>query len=116
MHERKSTYNIQNAILGFESEVERLKAQATMGWEKEYRNLQWYGLQNGMNVLELGSGPGFVTVQLFHSLPDSQIAALEIDASLIDKARSLLSDVASSRLRFVQSSVYDMGLASRQFV
>lgn len=49
-----------------------------MGWEKEFRNLQWYGLRSGMSVLEVGSGPGFVTEQLVHSLPGSEVTALEI--------------------------------------
>ncbi|WP_194542606.1 methyltransferase domain-containing protein [Paenibacillus sp. JZ16] len=115
MNERQSTYNIQNATLGFESEIERLKVQATMGWAKEFRNLQWYGLQNGMKIIELGSGPGFVTEQIVNSLPDSQVTALEIDGALIDKAKNLLEHVPSSRLRFVQSSVYDTTLPDQSF-
>ena len=84
-------------------EVERLKVQAMMGWHKEFRNLQWYGLQNGMSVLELGSGPGFVTEQLANILPDSEITALEIDSSLLDEARNRLHYIPSSRLHFVQN-------------
>lgn len=61
MEERKSTYIIRHATWGFQAELERLKVQALMGWKKEFRNLSWYGLQNGMKVLQLGSGPGFVT-------------------------------------------------------
>lgn len=36
MLERKSTYSIGNVPAGFQSEVERLKAQAVMGWDKEF--------------------------------------------------------------------------------
>lgn len=54
MQNRNSTYRIQKSSLGVEREIERLKIQVQMGWEKEYRNLQWYGLQNGMNIIELG--------------------------------------------------------------
>ncbi|CAH1200368.1 2-methoxy-6-polyprenyl-1,4-benzoquinol methylase, mitochondrial [Paenibacillus allorhizoplanae] len=115
MKERQSTYNIQEASLGFESEVERLKLQATMGWTKEFRNLQLYGLENGMRIIELGSGPGFVTEQLVNSLPDSQITALEIDETLLNKAKKLLDNVPLSRLQFVQSSVYDTGLPDQSF-
>lgn len=115
MKERQSTYNINDATLSFESEVERLKVQATMGWAKEFRNLQWYGLQNGMNILELGSGPGFITEQLVNSLPDSHVTALEIDEALIEKAKTRLDDVPSSRLQFVHSSVYDTGLPDQSF-
>lgn len=83
-----STYNIHNAILGLQTEIERLKVQALMGWDKEFRNLKWYGLENGMSVVELGSGPGFITQQLVNSLPDSLITALEIDKTLLEKPKT----------------------------
>ena len=47
-----------------EAEVKRLASQARGGWGKEARTLSWFGLQDGMSVLELGSGPGFITEQL----------------------------------------------------
>ncbi len=115
MKERSSTYDIRKATLGYQEEVERLKVQAMMGWQKEFRNLQWYGLQNGMSVLELGSGPGFVTEQLANILPDSEITALEIDSMLLDEARNRLHYIPSSRLHFVQESVYDTGLPDNSY-
>ncbi|CAN7743794.1 class I SAM-dependent methyltransferase [Paenibacillus sp. LjRoot56] len=115
MNERDSTYNIANAKLGFQNEVERLKVQAMMGWDKEFRNLSWYGLQNGMSVLELGSGPGFVTEQLLNGLQDSKITALEVDIDLLDVAKSRLDKFPSPRLQFVHSSVYDTGLPDNTF-
>ncbi|GGH60457.1 hypothetical protein GCM10008014_35020 [Paenibacillus silvae] len=55
MSDQRSTYNIQTAVLSFQEELERLKVQAIMGWPKEFRNLEGYGLKNGMRVLEVGS-------------------------------------------------------------
>lgn len=115
MKERNSTYNIRHATLGYQAEIERLKVQAMMGWEKEFRHLQWYGLQNGMSVLELGSGPGFITEQLVHNLPQSEITALDIDSTLLDEAKTRLDRIPSSNLQFVQSSVYDTGLPDDSF-
>ena len=46
-----------------EKEIERLRGQALWGWDKESRNLNWFGLIDGMSILEVGSGPGFVTEQ-----------------------------------------------------
>jgi ubiquinone/menaquinone biosynthesis C-methylase UbiE len=112
---RNSTYNIKKASLGIESEVDRLKAQAVMGWEKEFRNLKWYGLENGTDVLELGSGPGFYTEQLVSSLPRSRVTALEYDSILQDKAIHMLSDIPESRLRFVQASIYETGLPDNAY-
>lgn len=115
MQGRNSTYNIQNVSLGIEREVDRLKAQAMMGWDKEFRNLKWYGLEDGMDVLELGSGPGFYTKQLVSNLPLSRITALEIDSILQNKAKQMLSDAHESQLQFVQASVYDTRLPDNSF-
>jgi ubiquinone/menaquinone biosynthesis C-methylase UbiE len=112
---RNSTYNIQSASLGVEHEVDRLMAQAVMGWVKEFRNLKWYGLEDGMDVLELGSGPGFYTKQLVSNLTRSRVTALEIDSLLLDKAKQMLSAVPESRLQFVQASVYDTGLPDNAY-
>jgi hypothetical protein len=54
-----NTYNLE-----FEGEIQRLKAQVLLSWEKEARTLKWFGLADGMNVLEAGSGPGFFTEKL----------------------------------------------------
>lgn len=115
MQGRPSTYNIQNAVLGVEPEIERLKIQALMGWDKEFRNLKWYGLEDGMNILELGSGPGFYTEQLASNLPCSRITSLEIDNLLLTRARQTLAGVSESRLQFVQASVYETGLPDQTF-
>ena len=46
-----STYNLE-----LDAEIQRLKAQVLLSWEKEARTLKWFGLADGMNVLEAGSG------------------------------------------------------------
>ncbi|WP_054955575.1 class I SAM-dependent methyltransferase [Paenibacillus dakarensis] len=115
MKDRRSTYNIQNAVLGVPDEIERLRVQATMSWYKELRTLQWYGLQDGMSVLEVGSGPGYITEQLLHSLPNSHITSLEIDQALQNQAKILLRDVPADRIKFVEASVYSTGLPDHSF-
>ena len=49
-----STFNLE-----LDAEIQRLKAQVLLSWEKEARTLKWFGLANGMNVLEAGSGRDF---------------------------------------------------------
>ncbi|MFD0959090.1 class I SAM-dependent methyltransferase [Paenibacillus chungangensis] len=115
MQNRDSTYRIQKSSLGVEREIERLKIQVQMGWEKEYRNLQWYGLQNGMDILELGSGPGYFTEKLALNLPKSQITPLEIDPILMDKATQTLSSIPQGRVQLVQASVYQTELPDNSF-
>ncbi|MFC3745373.1 class I SAM-dependent methyltransferase [Paenibacillus sp. GCM10012306] len=110
MEARNSTYNFQNVSIGAEAELLRLKEQALMGWEKEYRTLKWFGLEDGMKVLEVGSGPGFVTEKLLDNLPGSEITALDIDDILLKEAKQRLNHIPESRLKFTKASVYNTDL------
>ncbi|NJR26183.1 MAG: methyltransferase domain-containing protein [Richelia sp. CSU_2_1] len=107
---RASTYNLE-----WEREIQRLKAQVNLSWAKEARNLQRFGLADGMNVLEAGSGPGFFTEKLLELLPNSSIAALEIDTALQEKAVEYLQDKGGDRINYVRASVTDTGLNDNTF-
>jgi ubiquinone/menaquinone biosynthesis C-methylase UbiE len=109
------SYHLQAAHSDVGAEIERLAAQARLGWDKEARTLAWFGLQDGMSVLEVGSGPGFITAQLLALLPHSHITCLEIDPSLITKAQHYLHDKGGERVRFVEGSVMATALADNQF-
>ncbi|WP_308639388.1 methyltransferase domain-containing protein [Paenibacillus silvisoli] len=115
MDTRRSTYNFQKATLGEEAEWLRLREQALMGWEKEFRTLQWFGLEDGMTVLEAGSGPGFVTEQLLERLPTIRLTSLDIDETLLNKAKHRLSHIPEFKLAFKHASVYETGLPDNQF-
>lgn len=97
------------------AEIQRLAAQARLGWEKEARFLSWFGLHDGMSLIELGSGPGFITEVLLTLLPNSSITCLEIDVALLKQAKQYLQDKASHRVCFVEGSVMDTGLADSSF-
>ncbi len=105
-----NTYNLE-----FETEIQRLKAQVLLSWEKEARTLKWFGLADGMNVLEAGSGPGFFSEKLLELLPNSSITAVEIDPVLHEKAVGYLQDKGGDRVNHVQASVADTGLDDRTF-
>ena len=49
---------------GLDAELERLEAQVSVSWEKEFQVLKRLGLRDGMKILEQGCGPGFVTEKL----------------------------------------------------
>jgi len=107
------SYDISRTHRGREAEIERLAAQVALAWDKEARTLGWFGLRDGMAVLELGGGPGFITRRLLDLLPHSPITCLEIDASLIEEAQGYLAD--QDRLEFVEASVMDTGLPDDHF-
>ncbi|HMO60285.1 MAG TPA: methyltransferase domain-containing protein [Roseiflexaceae bacterium] len=97
------------------AEIERLAAQARLGWVKESRTLTWFGLRDGMSVLELGSGPGYITEQLLDMLPSSAITCLEIDRTLLTQAEHYLHNTADRRVRFIEGSVMETRLEADQF-
>jgi len=97
------------------AEIERLAAQARLGWDKEARTLLWFGLKDGMSLLELGSGPGFITAQLLDLLPNSQVTCLEIDPSLLKQAKGYLRNKADHRVQFIEGSVMDTQLEENQY-
>ena len=105
-----STYNLE-----LEEEIQRLKGQVLLSWEKEARTLKWFGLADGMNVLEAGSGPGFFTEKLLELLPNSSVTAVEIDPVLHEKAVTYLQDKGGERVNRIQASVADTGLDDNRF-
>src|SRR5438045_9724778 len=90
----KVSYKASEMNEDVEKEVERLRGQALWGWDKESRNLSWFGLTDGMSILEVGSGPGFITEQLLALYPNSHITCVEIDPDLILPAEKYLQSKA----------------------
>ena len=85
------------------ADVERLRAQAELSWPREFKALTQAGLRDGMTVLEVGSGPGFITEALLRDLPNSHVTALELDPAMHDRARERLPQ--NDRVHIVQSSI-----------
>ncbi|MFA6604063.1 MAG: methyltransferase domain-containing protein [Patescibacteria group bacterium] len=99
----------------FSAEIDRLRAQATHGWKIELQKMNEYGLRDGMSILEVGSGPGYVTEQLLDSFPSARITALEILPELSELARTRLQPVAGGRVDFVTRPLLDSGLPNDSF-
>ena len=62
------------------AELHRLEAQ--VGQAGAARLLTQAGLRDAMSVLEVGSGPGFLTARLLALLPTARITALEVSPEL----------------------------------
>jgi ubiquinone/menaquinone biosynthesis C-methylase UbiE len=85
--------------------MERLRAQQMLSWEQEAQKLRAFGLQDGMRVLELGSGPGFMTEQLLLLLPHSTITAIDIAPEMVEYAQYYLAGNHEERWEVVLSSI-----------
>jgi SAM-dependent methyltransferase len=99
-----------------EKEIERLRDQALWAWDKEFRDLQWFGLRDGMSILEVGSGPGFITEQLLRELPNSKVTCLEIDPDMIERAgRYLKSQGLEGRYEIIEGNLMHMDFPDNTF-
>ncbi len=103
------SYRIGEAqFLDVTAELERLRIQADSFWPHELPVLTRHGLVDGLDVLEAGCGPGFVTRLLLESLPRSAVTALDVDPTMLAHARQHVGDL--DRVRFVEASATDTGL------
>ena len=109
------SYDFRKLHRDADAEIQRLAAQARLGWDKEARCLSRFGLKDGMSLIEPGSGPGFVTEALLSLLPNSAITCVETDAALLKQAKQYLQNKASHRVRFVEGSVMDITLPDNGF-
>lgn len=112
---KSGSYKLPESEQKAQIEIERLAAQAQSGWDKESRTLSWFGLKDGMSLLELGSGPGFITHQLIDLAPNSPITCVEIDPTLLNQAKTYLEGKASQPITFVEGSLLETQLPSNQF-
>jgi ubiquinone/menaquinone biosynthesis C-methylase UbiE len=109
------SYRIAEIGRDINRELHRLQAQTDLGWPKEARALSGFGLRDGMAVLELGSGPGFVTEHLLDLVPNSVITSLEVDPVMIAQAEQHLLDRRGNRVRLVPGSIMKIPLPDDAF-
>ena len=60
----KGSYQIKTIAGNLNMELARLQAQVELFWDKEIKRYCECGLSDGMEIIELGSGPGYVTEKI----------------------------------------------------
>jgi ubiquinone/menaquinone biosynthesis C-methylase UbiE len=114
--EDKVSYKASEMHDDIEKEIERLRGQALWGWDKVSRNLDRFGLRDGMSILEVGSGPGFITELLLAQYPGSHVTCVEIDPDLIAPAEQYLqSRGLTGRYTIMQGDLMQMDLPDDSF-
>jgi ubiquinone/menaquinone biosynthesis C-methylase UbiE len=109
------SYNVSSVHRNIDREIQRLYNQVLLSWDKEARTLARFGLNDGMSLLELGSGPGFFTQKLLTWLPNITLTSVEIDPILVLQAKHHLQDEIGKRLQIIEASVMDTGLRESSF-
>lgn len=85
-------------------EVERLRAQASIGWDKEHQRLMASGLHDGLTVAEIGSGPGVFADLILSHYPCISYTAIDYERRLLTRARQEIAPASQSRLSLVCAS------------
>lgn len=112
-----SSYYFKNLSPNMGQEFERLKYQAELSWDKEARNLSWFGLQDGMSIVELGSGGGYISEKLLNLCPHSLVTIVDISPVMLERSKTYLQsqDKTHQRVTFIEASVTDTGLPDNHF-
>jgi ubiquinone/menaquinone biosynthesis C-methylase UbiE len=109
------SYRPEEAAGGMADELARLHSQVELSWSEEVRLLHSLGLTDGMAIVELGAGPGFVTERLLGLLPSSQVCAVDVRADLLAEAERRLGRIEGARLELRQASAAETGLPGDRF-
>ncbi|MBZ9609906.1 methyltransferase domain-containing protein [Clostridium estertheticum] len=113
--DKQSSYQIDKIACNTEKEINRLKGQVNLFWDNEIKHYTEFGLRDGMTVVELGSGPGFVTEKILNKFPGVNITDIEIDPVLVDYAKKHLSHKGLNRYQVIQKSIMETGLLENTF-
>jgi SAM-dependent methyltransferase len=117
----QGSYQIKTIASNVEKEIQRLKAQVDLFWEQELKHYVEFGLRDGLSIVELGSGPGFLTEKILATFPHLKVTAIEIDPFLVAYAKDYLSPKKQvsqkdvHQCEILQSSLMDTGLAANSF-
>jgi SAM-dependent methyltransferase/acyl carrier protein len=106
----QSSYKIQGFSADEKSEIERLKAQVELFWDKELVFYKLFGLKDGMKIVECGCGPGLVGQKLLAAFPNSYVTAFEIDPILVETAQNNARLWKLERYEVSESSILNTGL------
>ena len=112
---KQSSYEIKTVASNVDLEINRLKAQVELFWEKELKHYVEFGLRDGMSIVELGSGPGFLTEKILQEFPNVYVTAVEIDPLLVDYASNYLSQKHLHRFVVYEKCIKETGLMENSF-
>ncbi|GCF07145.1 class I SAM-dependent methyltransferase [Dictyobacter arantiisoli] len=112
---REGSYHVQSIGSNVEIEIKRLQAQVELFWPNELKHYREFGLSDGMSVVELGAGPGFMIDKIAERFPRCQLTALEVDPLLVEYAKNYLTQKNRQDCRVIQGSIMATGLAENSF-
>lgn len=113
--ENNSSYNIKNVAINVDGEIQRLGKQVDLFWEKELQLYKEAGLKDGMKVVELGCGPGYVLKRLLEAYSNITVKGVEIDSLLVEYANNMLNSTWGDRAEIQEGSILDINIEDNSF-
>lgn len=78
--------------------------------------LNYLGAEPGTRILEVGSGSGFLSRLLAHSLPQAQLVALDTDGEMLRIARRIQEEEGlAERIRLGYGDAFELPFADNSF-
>jgi len=96
-----------------QSELNRLKAQATVAWDREKAILLREGISQGMKVLDLACGPGFISESIYELVqPLGMVYGVDINEKLLAVANQQINH---ENIFFQKENCYELSFADNMF-
>jgi ubiquinone/menaquinone biosynthesis C-methylase UbiE len=97
------------------AELERLKLQATVALPLEQEIWRRAGLAAGMQVLDLGCGPGFTSCALAQCVGAGAVTGIDISGELIAVAEQAKASEQVENVVFQTGNLYDLDFPAERF-
>ena len=72
-------------------------------------------LRSDMSLLDMGCGPGSITVGLAEWLPDGHVTGLDFDDSVVETAQKDAAERSLTNIDFISGSVYELPFGDSSF-
>ncbi|WP_261595319.1 beta-ketoacyl synthase N-terminal-like domain-containing protein, partial [Pseudoalteromonas holothuriae] len=114
-NKNKRSYDIHKIAKNVDNEVDRLNAQVDLFWEQEFNLMLDAGLKDGMSIVEIGSGPGYITSKILTYFPNCHVTQIEIDDYLLKFSKQYLQSLGLKNFSQVNRSMLDTGFEGNRF-
>jgi ubiquinone/menaquinone biosynthesis C-methylase UbiE len=93
-----------------------LQTQVDILFPKELRRLKFYGLKDGMHVLDVGCGPAAFSIELLKHFPNLKVSCIDIDEEFISFAkREYTKYIRQQRLFVYTGSAFQLPFKENTF-
>jgi len=84
---------------------------------KEFEKSIWaeLRLEKNVKILDLGCGPGFVSIDLAKFFPTGNVVGVDLSQELLDHAQMLQKTEMLTNLSFKQSDIYNLDVGNNNF-